>query len=81
MWDCNTIPHSSSRPACAVCRRFDPGDSTQPKRALIGDKRNDENVNVSQFHAAILQFRNKLVDAHPRASFEDVQRLVRWRYQ
>jgi hypothetical protein len=25
--------------------------------------------------------RNKLVDAHPRASFEDVQRRVRWRYQ
>jgi hypothetical protein len=28
-----------------------------------------------------VQFRNKLVDAHPRASFEDVQRRVRWRYQ
>jgi hypothetical protein len=53
--------------------RFDPGDSTQPKQALIGDKRNDENVNVSQFAAAILQFHNKLVDTHPTASFEDVR--------
>jgi len=61
--------------------RYDEQSADQPKRALIGDKRNDENVIVSQFHAAILQFHNKLVDAHPTASFEDVQRLVRWHYQ
>jgi len=61
--------------------RYDDGDATQPKRALIGDKRNDENVIVAQFHAAWLQFHNKLVDARPNASFEDIQRLVRWHYQ
>jgi hypothetical protein len=32
---------------------------------LIGDKRNDENVIVSQLHAAMLQFHNKLVDSDP----------------
>lgn len=41
------------------------------KRALIGDKRNDENVIVSQLHAAMLQFHNKLVDQNPSASFRD----------
>src|SRR5436309_5718974 len=40
----------------------DPNDPNGAKRALIGDKRNDENVIVSQLHAAMLQFHNKLVD-------------------
>ena len=36
MWDCHTIPHSSSRPASVRdLPRFDPGDSTQPKRAPL----------------------------------------------
>ena len=52
-----------------------------PKRALIGDKRNDENVIVSQLHSTMLQFHNKMVDTHPDASFEEVQRQVRWHYQ
>ena len=51
------------------------------KRAIIGDKRNDENVIVSQLHAAMLQFHNKLVDEDPSASFRDVQQRVRWHYQ
>jgi hypothetical protein len=51
-------------------------------RALIGDKRNDENVIVSQLHGAFLKFHNALVDrAGPNAAFEDVQRSVRWHYQ
>ena len=64
--------------------RFDdPNDPNGAKRALIGDKRNDENVIVSQLHAALLQFHNKLVDdpANQTASFEDVQQHVRWHYQ
>ena len=51
------------------------------KRALIGDKRNDENVIVSQLHSALLQFHNKLVEASPNSSFEEIQRKVRWHYQ
>ena len=52
------------------------------KRALIGDKRNDENVIVSQLHAAMLQFHNKLVDKRNSSeSFADIQRQVRWHYQ
>lgn len=52
-----------------------------PQRALIGDKRNDENVIVSQLHSAMLQFHNKFVDLSPRAGFEETQRQVRWHYQ
>jgi hypothetical protein len=62
-------------------RYIDPNDPQAPRRALIGDKRNDENVVVSQLHAAMLQFHNKLVDEDPTASFRDVQQRVRWHYQ
>ena len=54
-------------------------------RALIGDKRNDENVIVSQLHGVLLRFHNfvadELLKTSPDAAFEDVQRLVRWHYQ
>jgi hypothetical protein len=62
-------------------RFVDLSDPGAAKRALIGDKRNDENVIVSQLHAAMLQFHNKLVDADPAASFADIQQRVRWHYQ
>ncbi len=54
-------------------------------RALIGDKRNDENVIVSQLHGVFLRFHNfvadQLIKKSPSTSFEDIQRLVRWHYQ
>ncbi len=54
-----------------------------PARALIGDKRNDENVIVSQLHGVFLQLHNRFVDdLKPKgATFDDVQRMVRWHYQ
>jgi len=61
--------------------RFDDSFNPGAKRALIGDKRNDENVIVSQLHAAMLQFHNKLVDKHKDDSFADIQQRVRWHYQ
>ena len=62
--------------------RYDMNDPASPKRALIGDKRNDENVIVSQLHGVMLQFHNKMVDAAAtNATFAQVQRLVRWHYQ
>ena len=33
-----------------------------PKRALIGDMRNDENLIVAQFHLSFLRFHNRVVD-------------------
>jgi hypothetical protein len=50
-------------------------------RALIGDKRNDENVIVSQLQALFQRFHNKLATQEPDASYEEIQRLVRWHYQ
>lgn len=57
------------------------GGATGFQRALIGDKRNDENVIVSQLQGAMLQFHNRLADDHPEWSFAEVQRQVRWHYQ
>ena len=50
-------------------------------RAVIGDKRNDENVIVSQLQGVFLQFHNRLADEHHDLSFSEIQRLVRWHYQ
>jgi hypothetical protein len=55
-----------------------------PKRALIGDPRNDENVIVSQLQSTFLRFHNRVADvlhATASADFVTVQRLVRWHYQ
>jgi hypothetical protein len=58
-----------------------------PRRALIGDPRNDENVIVSNLQATLLRFHNRVADViaarqsgrQPR--FEQVQREVRFHYQ
>src|SRR5216117_2954418 len=50
-------------------------------RALIGDKRNDENVIISQLHGIFLRFHNAVAALNPAAGFAEVQRLVRWHYQ
>jgi hypothetical protein len=54
-------------------------------RALIGDKRNDENVIVSQLQGVFLRFHNavahELIKNIPNTTFEEIQRQVRWHYQ
>ncbi|TMQ51056.1 MAG: heme peroxidase [Candidatus Eisenbacteria bacterium] len=52
-----------------------------PKRAIIGDPRNDENVIVAQLHAVFLRFHNRVAERLQGADFETVQRFVRWHYQ
>jgi hypothetical protein len=55
--------------------------------ALIGDPRNDENIVISQLHAALIKFHNRVADqvradGTPEAQvFATAQRLVRWHYQ
>jgi len=56
-------------------------------RAIIPDRRNDENLIVVQFHKAVAQFHNAIVD-YMRAQgmrkewvFEAARRLTRWHYQ
>ena len=50
-------------------------------RAVLGDKRNDENVLVSQMHRAFVAFHNKVVADHPKASFEEIRQIVTLHYQ
>jgi hypothetical protein len=58
-----------------------PRNGANPRRALIGDPRNDENSIVSQFQALMLRFHNRVVDENPTLNFSSVQRIVRWHYQ
>jgi hypothetical protein len=58
-----------------------PRNGANPRRALIGDPRNDENSIVSQFQALMLRFHNRVVDDNPTLNFPSVQKIVRWHYQ
>ena len=49
--------------------------------AIIGDKRNDENIIVSQLQLIFLKFHNAVLAQHADSDFEEAQRLVRWHYQ
>ena len=70
-------------PSRDLPRFHDSENPGHPARALIGDKRNDENVIVSQLHGVFMQFHNRLVDSPEmqNAKFEDIQRMARWHYQ
>jgi hypothetical protein len=57
-------------------------------RALIGDRRNDEHLIISQLHLLFIKFHNKVVDRvreqqglDHEALLEESQRIVRWHYQ
>jgi hypothetical protein len=68
-----------SRPDDAAAENID-----DPRRAIIGDPRNDENVIVSQIQGLFLRFHNRLMkdDTGPESSrFARVQREVRFHYQ
>lgn len=47
--------------------------------ALIGDARNDENLNIAQLHLSFLRAHNEIVDAGH--SFEHARRILRQLYQ
>ncbi len=54
--------------------------------AIIADMRNNENLNVNQFHCAMLLFHNKIADALPAGlsaseRYIRARKLVRWAYQ
>ena len=70
-------------PSRDVPRYHDLDSPGTAARALIGDKRNDENVIISQLGAVFLQLHNRFVDELDggAASFDTVQRMVRWHYQ
>jgi hypothetical protein len=57
--------------------------------AIVGDPRNDENMIISGFHAAMIQFHNKVVDLlaarrrrdEPEELYREARRIVTWHYQ
>lgn len=64
-----------------------PRNNDTPKRALIGDPRNDENGIISQLQVAFLSLHNRLMDdlvgelADPPTRFDRAQRTAQWHYQ
>ena len=58
-----------------------PRNNAVPRRALIGDKRNDENSIVSQLQATFLRFHNRVLDTVAGGDFQRAQQIVRWHYQ
>ena len=56
-------------------------------KAIIPDRRNDENLIILQFHKAVAKFHNQVVDylrsqgLRPEWVFETARRLTRWHYQ
>lgn len=58
--------------------RIGTGNARQKRRALIPDKRNDENLIVAQTHLAMIHFHNRVVDRLP-ASTPDAQGFQRAR--
>jgi hypothetical protein len=58
-----------------------PRNDANPRRALIGDPRNDENTIVSQLQGLFLRFHNRALADHPTLPFPEVQKLVRFHYQ
>lgn len=63
----------------AAMKRSAPKGGRGPRRAIIGDPRNDENVIISQLHLAFLRLHNAFVDEG--WSFAESRQLVRWHYQ
>ena len=61
-----------------------PRNNANPRRALIGDPRNDENSIVSQLQGLFLRFHNRIVKDHPEidasAEFHEIQKVVRFHY-
>jgi hypothetical protein len=58
-----------------------PRNNANPRRALIGDPRNDENSIVSQLQGLFLRFHNRMVMDHSGVDFATVQQDVRFHYQ
>ena len=58
-----------------------PRNNANPRRALIGDPRNDENSIVSQLQGLMLRFHNRIVAENKSLTFAQAQKLVRFHYQ
>jgi len=68
--------HGGSRGAHDLQRNH-----ANPRRALIGDPRNDENAIVSQLQGLFHRFHNRAADDNPKLTFPQLQQFVRFHYQ
>src|SRR5882724_6565379 len=58
-----------------------PRNNANPRRALIGDPRNDENSIVSQLQGLFLRFHNRTVADNSQMDMATLQKQVRFHYQ
>jgi len=49
--------------------------------AIIGDRRNDENLILTQMHLLFLKFHNRCLDTGLARTLAEAQRLTRWHFQ
>jgi hypothetical protein len=56
-------------------------DGLTTRTAVIGDKRNDENLLVAQLHRTMLHFHNAVCHEFPAFSFKQVRQVVMHHYQ
>ncbi len=77
----NTLTGAAANPRAKDLPRSNPVVPGNPRRAIIGDPRNDENVIVSQLQGLLHRFHNKIATDRPNWDFARVQREVRFSYQ
>ncbi|MCU0942662.1 MAG: heme peroxidase family protein [Hydrogenophaga sp.] len=56
-------------------------DGLPQRTAVLGDKRNDENLIVAQFHRTMLHFHNAVCLEFPDLPFTDIRKIVTHHYQ
>jgi hypothetical protein len=72
---------AAANPRAKDLPRSNPASLGNPRRAIIGDPRNDENVIVSELQGLLHRFHNKLAADQPSWDFTRIQREVRFSYQ
>ena len=77
----SALTGAAANPKAKDLPRSQPNNPKDPRRAIIGDPRNDENVIVSQFQGLFHRFHNKIAADRLSWPFPQVQREVRFHYQ
>src|SRR5262249_37168205 len=72
---------AAANPRARDLPRSQVNDPAHPRRAIIGDPRNHENVIVSQLQGLFYRLHNGIAKARPDLTFAQVQREVRFHYQ
>lgn len=85
-----TLNELRAQPTEVRCGFLDGDENLIPQRAVIGDARNDENLNIAQLQVAFLRFHNRTVDWLRESGmaeygsdklFRQARQLLKWHYQ